>query len=67
MLAWLDIEALFHRSGRGGTAGIGLMTESELVGASERIHGQGCCGPVAVHLPQNSADLEPAAVAEQDG
>ena len=46
--------------------GIGLMTESELVGASERIHGQGCCGPVAVHLPQNSADLEPAAVAEQD-
>jgi len=38
------------------------MTESELEGASERIHGQGCCGPVAVRLPQNSADLEPAAV-----
>jgi len=41
---------------------MGLMTESELVGGGERIHGQGCCGLVPVHFPQNSADLQPATV-----
>ena len=64
MLAWLDVEVLVPSEVTVEVRwDMGYRTnDNELVGASEWIHDQGCCGPVTVHLPQNSTNLQPAVV-----